>query len=257
MRIATTAFAAAFLATASAGAYELPGHPSCPQATAETSWRDFVANSPALRQGRDTFFNVRFTNAKRLGDNSRKQDGPFGDVFAGSCYTVSYNQSGNWSASGYSKAVQGGALRVTTGGDPLRYELNVSGQRFTFNEKGEVHSKEHGLVGELFCPLSDQCGGFGDKLPDKDGEPLRWAMLGGISWKTPLGGKDALIPKAAHDAGFKDVTTKTPLGGDGALIPKAANDMGLKDVSWGKPTGGRNSEASKAVRGVKRSIKKL
>lgn len=74
---------------------------------------------------------------------------PMGTIKGGETYTVFYNPSGGWSATGYNKGTGGPGTWVYQPGTPDNHDLDIWGHIFKFSDTGEVFDLQHGLVGHM------------------------------------------------------------------------------------------------------------
>lgn len=178
-------FAAATLGAAQA--YTFPGRPNCPQSAearkANITWRQYISlkASPKGFNG-GAPFDVRFDHSAHLHDK-KAGNGPFGNIFAGSCYTVDYEGNLRWHAAGFNKAAKETKFDVSNGGNPLTYRINIWGRIFTYDRTGALFDAKYGRVGTLYCDLSNQC----TQYADPDLPPPAHGPFTGQSIKYPLG----------------------------------------------------------------------
>lgn len=122
-------------------AYVYPGRPNCPWASPSNSWAKFLNQEYGDKQ---PYFSIRFTRN-------------IGGIVGGQCYTVFYAGRGNWGGDA-NKVDKRGNAEIINGGDPAKYEFNVGGARFTYNEGGEVFYVRDGkLAGTMYCRIGSQC----------------------------------------------------------------------------------------------------
>jgi hypothetical protein len=127
-------------------AYVYPGSPNCPWADLNKNWAQYLNKEYGDKL---PFFSIRFTRS-------------VGTIEGGRCYTVKYFGKETWEAGGkirdgYVSSYTGQAAK-SQGGDPLKYQINVWGARFTYNEAGEVFLEADGkLAGNMYCHVGSEC----------------------------------------------------------------------------------------------------
>lgn len=144
--IGTTVALAALFTAPSPLAYVNPGRPNCPQANEKNSWAKYI-NGDYGDKRPVPYFSVHFSR-------------DIGDIAGGTCYTIIFDRANGWTASGTVRSARGkrSAGHTSQGGDPLKYQMNVWGARFTFNEAGEVYYDADGkLSGQMYCRIGSEC----------------------------------------------------------------------------------------------------
>lgn len=180
-----------FIGTMPAEAYDFPGVAYCPDTKSGSelhmTWQKYISMRGLPKNARkEATFEVRFDHSKKLGDTD-KNDGSadvFGNIYTGSCYTVSYTPGGHWSAAGFSEKKHESDIDNATGGNPRYFHLNIWGHMFSYDNSGAVWDAKYGLVGSLHCDLSNACYDYGTKSPPP---PNKGGLFSGTSTKYPLG----------------------------------------------------------------------
>lgn len=133
---------------APASAQIFKGRPNCPNNNAAYTWQDYLTGKSPEKEAA---FTVRFDHLERN----------IGTIAAGTCYTVVVKNSGRaWSASGYN-AIRRMAVGDTDGkghiqwrpGDASKFEMNIWGAPFKFDNDGHVFEERLGLVGTMICAI--------------------------------------------------------------------------------------------------------
>ncbi len=125
-------------------AYFYPGHPACPWADPSRTWAKFLNKEYG---GRNPYFSIHFTRH-------------IGDIEGGKCYSITYLGNETWNAAGKIRNVNPHTSKSETrhGGDPTKYQINVWGGQFTYNEAGEVFYVPDGqLAGHMYCHIGSEC----------------------------------------------------------------------------------------------------
>jgi len=138
-------------------------NPTCPTARKPppSPWRDAWRQYITSKGLPVHYLSVRF-DAMPVADGVTYTgaNDPLGVVWSGECYFMNYEGNGVWIGSGGREGKKASNLvtglytqRVPRfgGADASRYEMTIYGQLFTYNEAGEVHEKDLGLVGHLYC----------------------------------------------------------------------------------------------------------
>jgi hypothetical protein len=123
-------------------AYVYPGHPTCPWADVSHTWAKFLNKEYG---GPDPMFSIQFTR-------------DIGDIQRGECYLIIYHGNENWLGSGKIRGQNKSKPEGRHGGDPAKYQINVWGAQFTYNEAGEVFYVADGkLAGNMYCHIGSEC----------------------------------------------------------------------------------------------------
>jgi hypothetical protein len=126
-------------------AYVYPGRPTCPWANLNHTWAKYLNRE--YPDTHEPYFSIRFTRH-------------IGDIEGSRCYTIIYLGKETWSGTGKIRNVKPHTSKSEErqGGDPTKYEINVWGARFTYNEAGEVFYVPDGLLaGHMYCHIGSEC----------------------------------------------------------------------------------------------------
>lgn len=124
--------------------YVYPGRPNCPWANKDHTWANYLNQAYG---DKEPFFSIHFSRN-------------IGDLEGGQCYTISYLGGENWAGSGKIRNIepQKSKSEHRHGGDPAKYQINVWGAQFTYNEAGEVFYASDGqLAGNMYCHIGSEC----------------------------------------------------------------------------------------------------
>lgn len=127
-----------------AAAYVYPGRPNCPWANPNHTWSRYLNQEYG---DKEPFFSIHFSRH-------------IGDIEGGQCYTISYLGNDNWAGVGKIRTIKQHTSKAETrnGGNPTKYEINVWGARFTYNEAGEVFYVGDGQpAGQMYCHIGSEC----------------------------------------------------------------------------------------------------
>ena len=128
------------------GAYvkkPIPGDPACPGIDGSHNWKDYFLHK---YNGPSTIY-LRFS--ARLDAMAGKSSATFGTLWPGICLH-GYYQGGHWVTWGHKSNGESNKGDYAVG-DPNKYEMNLWGHPFRFNEAGELYDMSVGLAGHLGC----------------------------------------------------------------------------------------------------------
>lgn len=139
MAVATLPFAL----VSNAAAHVYPGLPNCPWANRAHNWASYLNLEYGDTKG--AIFSIHFSR-------------DIGDIQGGTCYTMVSEGGGRWAATGNVRGTRNSKSEMRQGGDPKKYELNVWGALFSYNEAGEVFLIADGQpAGQMYCHYGTEC----------------------------------------------------------------------------------------------------
>lgn len=72
-----------------------------------------------------------------------------GTIRGGETYAVTYTSAPSWQATGYNEQTAAKGTWTYKAGDPDKFELDIWGRVYTFDDQGNVYDPDFGLVGHL------------------------------------------------------------------------------------------------------------
>jgi hypothetical protein len=112
--------------------------------TVDLTWPNHIKSGKAFKVVLDIAPKL-FDDSKWTGDWRTDQ---MGTIRGGDTYTMKYGSSG-WTATGYNEGRAATGSWTYRSGDPEKFELDIWGRVFSFDDKGNVYDPDYGLVGHL------------------------------------------------------------------------------------------------------------